>query len=552
MGNRLTVVVALLLILALVSGCASPSPAPTNWKPFNLGQHHRAVSTQSAAAQQAFDQGLIWSYAFNHDEAIRAFEEAQRQDPKLAMAAWGIALVNGPHINNPIVDETHARAAWDALQKARALSGGASEVERALIEALGSRYAWPQPADRTALDARYAEAMADVHRRFPQDADVAALYAESLMDTRPWDQWTTDGQPQPGTNDVLAALEVARRLDPTHPGALHLTVHALEASPHPELADSAATTLRALVPDSSHLVHMPAHIDVRLGRWAAAAAANERAIEADERYLKTDPKIGFYAVYIAHNQHFLAYTAMMEGRTAVAVEHAAKVVEGLPLEAVRANPLFLEAYLSVKLEALKRFGSWQKILDDPPPPADLPVMTAYSHFVRGVAFAALDKVADADAERALLFQALSKVPKEAYWGSNSATDVLAVAVPYLDGEIAYRKNKLDDAVTQLRTATRMEDALKYDEPPPWTTPSRHALGAVLLAANQAAEAESVYDDDLRRYPENGWALLGLSRALSAQGKADEARAVEERQKKAWARADVPIASSCLCVKPAKQ
>ncbi|MFN7966484.1 MAG: hypothetical protein U0V87_12430 [Acidobacteriota bacterium] len=547
MVTRAMVWSAVVLAVLLHQGCASPAPT-SDWKPFNLGSYHRAVSTQSTAAQQAFDQGLIWSYAFNHDEAIRAFEEAQHQDPKLAMAAWGIALVNGPHINNPILDQEHARRAWDALQRARDLSGNATEVERALIEALGWRYAWPPPEDRAPLDARYAEAMADVHRRFPQDADVAALYAEALMDTRPWDQWTADGQPQPGTHEVLAALDVARQLSPTHPGALHLTVHALEASPHPELADSAATALRALVPDSSHLVHMPAHIDVRMGRWADAAAANERAIEADARYLERHPKIGFYALYMAHNQHFLSYTAMMEGRSAAAVEHAGAVVEGLSLEAVRANPLFLEAFLTVKLEAMKRFGMWQKILDDPSPPKDLPLITAYSHFARGVAFAALDKIADADHERALFVESLSKVPSGAYWGSNSASSVLAVALPYLDGEIAYRKQKLDEAVLQLTTAVRLEDGLKYDEPPPWTTPSRHALGAVLLAADRAAEAEAVYRDDLKRYPENGWALLGLSRALNAQGKSTEAGDVDARQKKAWARADVPIASSCLCVK----
>ena len=242
-----------------------------------------------------------------------------RQDPGLAMAWWGIALVNGPHINNPMVDEARARLAWLALAEARARSNGASAVERALIEALGARYAWPQPADRHPLDEAYAKAMAAVFQRFPGDADVATLYAESLMDVRPWDQWTRDGQPQPGTQEVLQALETARRLDPDHPGALHLTIHALEASPRPDQARDAADRLRQLVPDAGHLVHMPSHIDVRLGRWSEAATANEKAMAADEHYRTRRLDPGFWAIYMAHNAHFLAYTAMMEGRREVAL-----------------------------------------------------------------------------------------------------------------------------------------------------------------------------------------------------------------------------------------
>ncbi len=554
--------------LAALAGCrrpAEPPPSAANaaapatvpggapdaapWRPFDLGSYHRTITTASPAAQLAFDQGLIWAYAFNHDESQRAFEEAARLDPRCAMAYWGIALVNGPHINNPIVDAGHAKAAWDALAEATARAGAASPVERALIEALAARYAWPQPGDRAPLDAAYARAMADVRRRFPDDADVATLYAEAMMDTRPWDQWTHDGQPQPGTAEILAALEAAQALAPDHPGALHLYVHALEASPQPERAAAAADRLRALVPDASHLVHMPSHIDARLGKWAEAAAVNERAIAADGRYAARQPELGFYQLYMAHDIHFLVFTAMMEGRRAVAVENAREITRRVPVEKARENPLFFDAFRTVEPDTYKRFGMWEEILALPEPPPDLPVSTAFHHFVRAIALAATGRVEEARRERDLFQAALPKVPKEAFWGSNAAVAVLAPAVPYLEGEIAYREGRYDEAIAKLADAVKLEDALKYDEPPPWTTPSRHALGAVLLEAKRPAEAEAVYRADLARYPLNGWSLWGLERALEAQGREADAAAVKAQFDATWARADTPMVSSCLCVRP---
>ncbi len=528
---------------------AAAEPAGA-WSPFDLGTHHRAVSTSSEAAQRAFDQGLVWAFAFNHDEAQRAFEEAARQDPRLAMAYWGIALVNGPHINNPGVDEAHARAAWTALQRARELAPGASEVERALIDALGRRYAWPQPADRAPLDAAYAAAMADVARRYPDDADVATLYAEALMDTRPWDQWTGDGRPQPGTAEILQALATARRLDPRHPGALHLTVHALEASPHPEQAAEAADALRTLVPDASHLLHMPSHIDIRTGRWEDGARANERAMAADARYAARRKDPGFYALYMAHNTHFRAFVAMMQGDAATALARTREIVASLPPQKVRANPLFMDAFLTVELDALKRFGRWQEILAAPLPPEEFPVARTHAHFARGVAFAADGDLAAAERERDAYRRHLARIPEDAFWGSNLARPVLAVADPYLAGEIALRRGDLDAAAARLAEAARLEDGLKYDEPPPWTTPVRHALGAVLLQARRPAEAEAVYRADLVRFPENGWSLWGLAAALEGAGKKDDAALVKARFEKSWAQADAPIASSCACVRPA--
>jgi tetratricopeptide (TPR) repeat protein len=535
-------------ILVVLYAALFAAPATrAAWQPFDLGAHHRSVSTRSEEAQRAFDQGLIWSFAFNHEESERAFREAARLDPDLAIAWWGVALVNGPHINNTTVDEVHAKAAWEALGEAKVRLAGASPVERALVEALGTRYAWPQPADRAPLDEAYARAMVSVHARFPSDADVAALAAEALMDVRPWDQWTHDGRPQPGTKEVLRALEEARALDPKHPGALHLTIHALESSPHPERAKTAADGLRRLVRDASHLLHMPAHIDVRLGLWKQAAEANERAIEADARYSARTPEMGFYRIYQAHNTHFLAYTAMMEGRRRVALETTAAVVSAFPPAFVKENAMFADAFMTVHGEALKRFGMWEEILALPAPDPALPVSTAYAHVLRGTAHAALGHMEEARAERQAFEKALANVPREFLWGSNTAAAVLAVLGPYLEGEIAFRAGDRTRAIARLREAVGREDALKYDEPPPMTVPSRHALGAVLLAAGRPKEAEAVYREDLRRYPANGWALLGLSRALRAQGRTAESAAALARRRRAWARADVEVTSSCLCV-----
>ncbi len=548
--RALTVLGPLALAVAATGAMAAEPPPPAApYVPFDLGTHHRSVSTSNGDAQKAFDQGLMWSFSFNHGDAERAFREAARLDDALAMAWWGIALVNGPHINNPTVDEAHAKVAWDALAEAKKRREGASDVERALIDALVARYAWPQPADRHPLDEAYAAAMADVFKRFPQDADVATLYAEALMDVRPWNQWTREGQPQPGTLDVLQALETARALDPDHPGALHLTIHALEASPQPERARDAADRLRNLVPDAGHLVHMPAHIDVRLGRWPDAAVANEKAMAADARYnaRKLDP--GFWGLYMAHNQHFLGYTAMMEGRREAALGNMRGVVTMFPPEFVKENAVFMDAFMTAHLEALKRFGEWQAILDSKPVVEGLPVSTAHRHMVRAIALSALGRVREAEKEAAASRTAVAAISKDAAWGSNTAAGAMAVGVPYVEGEIAYRKGNQTAAIAKLREAVALEDGLKYDEPPAWTVPTRHSLGAVLIAARRYADAEAVYRDDLKRYPENGWSLRGLAQALEAQGKQEEAAEVKARLAKAWARADVVVDSSCLCIRP---
>lgn len=547
---RISPMALLIGSLAFVVGLPMTSKeAPAAWRPFQLGTHHRKVSTKVAGAQKAFDQGLIWAFAFNHDEAVRAFQEAARLDPTLAMAWWGIALVNGPHINNPSLDDGHAATAWEALVQAKARMASASPLEQSLIAALERRYAKPNPADRKALDEAYAQAMGVVATRFPKDADVAAMHAEALMDVRPWDQWTREGEPQPGTMEILAALDRCLRLAPNHPLGLHLTIHATEGSPHPERGKAAADRLRMLVPDAGHLVHMPGHTYARIGDWKGAALANVRAMEADARYRARQPVIGFYGLYMVHDADFLAYTALMEGRKDVALTQTKAVANSFPLAWVVENAAFVDSFQSRYWEGLKRFGMWEELLAEPAPDPRLPLSTAYWHALRGTAFAAQGKVAEALREQEAFESALPKIPESFSWGSNNARAVMQVAKAYLAGEIAFRQGRIEGAVEQLEQAAKLEDALKYDEPPACVIPARHALGAVLMSVKRAKDAEHVYRADLKAYPGNFWSLLGLHQALQAQGRTQEAAKVGKTLKLAQARAEVKAETSCLCVKP---
>ncbi len=517
----------------------------------NLGKHHRAVTTTSREAQRYFDQGLTLLYAFNHDEAIRSFREVAAIDPKCAMAWWGVAYANGPHINNPAMAPEQSAAAWEALGRARALVGGASEREAALIEALTARYADPPPADRAPLDEAFAEAMRRAWARYPDDADIGALCAEALMDVHPWDLWTQSGEAQPWTGEIVEILEEVMRRAPNHPLANHLYIHAVEASPAPERAVPAADRLPRLVPGAGHLVHMPAHIYSRVGRWADAAQANVRAIEVDRRYRARAPRQNFYAFYMAHNHHFLSWAAMMEGRSEAAIAAARDMIAGMPPEFMKESAFFADGFMTIALEALMRFGRWEEILAEPAPPDYLPITAAHRRFARGVAYAATGRVAEAKAEQAAFEEAAAKVTEEMIVGNNPARHVLSIARHQLAGEIAYREGRTDDAVAALREAVRLEDALKYNEAPDWIQPVRHTLGGVLLGAGRIAEAEEVYRADLVKNPENGWALYGLARCLRARG-ADagagaEARAVEARFKKAWRRADVTLETTCFCL-----
>lgn len=540
------------VLVLLVAGCRSTRITSTvaegDGRLFDgMGAHRRAVTTSSREAQRYFDQGLVWAFAFNHDEAIRSFEQAARHDPQCAMAYWGIALCNGPHINNPVVTPERAEAAWEAVERASALKVSATSAERALIDALRKRYSAVPTQDRSSLDKSYAEEMRRVWHQFPNDPDVGSLYAEAMMDLRPWDLWTHDGRPQPGTEEIIATLDKVLQLDPNHPGANHLYIHAVEASPHPELANGAADRLRNAVPASGHLIHMPSHIDVLTGRWELASEQNEQAIRADRKYRKLSPKQDFYRVYMAHNHHMLAFASMMEGRSKTAIRAATELVEAVPEDFARSQPALADPFMGARYDALKRFGKWDALLAEPAPPDYLPITTALWHFHRGLAYAAKGQVQEADREQAAFREAAAKVPPEAVMSINPAKTILQIADHMLTAEIAYRRGQIDSAVAELVKAIELEDNLMYMEPPEWVQPVRHTLGAFLLDAGRYTEAEKVYREDLKEWPNNGWSLYGLSRALAGQEKTAEVRQAEAEFRKAWRRADTQIASSCLCV-----
>jgi len=540
------VMIAVLCGLALASPVAIGATAPIPLIP-GLGAHTRHVTTDVPEAQRYFDQGLNLVFGFNHGAAIRSFQEAARLDPQCAMAHWGIALASGPHINFPVVPPPAAELAWKELALAQA--GHASPVERALIDALARRYASPQPEDRSGLDRAYADAMREVWRKFPSDPDVGALFAEAMMDLRPWDQWTPEGQAQPGTDEIIATLDAVLKLDLQHPFANHLYIHAVEASPHPERAVAAADRLFTLQPGLAHNVHMPSHIYIRVGRWQDAIHSNEEAVAADRAYRKlVGPAKGFLPVYIAHNEHMLAYAAMMTGQSELALRHMRDLVAGLPAEFMQEFANVAEAWLAMPLETMVRFGRWDDILAEPMHPATQPFTHAFQYAARGIALAAKGDVAGARREQALYTAAAKAVPAdEIAAGNNPCSAVLAIVAPMLEGEILVHEGKVDAGIAQLRAAVQAEDALRYDEPPSWIIPVRHSLGAALMAHGRHAEAEEVYRADLARLPGNGWSLFGLAESLTLQHKVAAATEARAAFKQAWAHADLTLTSSCLCL-----
>ncbi len=514
-----------------------------------LGSYSRPVTTESAKARRYFNQGLGFYHGFNHGAAIRAFKEAARLDPKCAMAHWGMALANGPHINFPMVPPPAAEAAWKELQLAQLNADKASPVEKALIEALSHRYANPQPEDRKPLDEAYAAAMREVWKQFPDDQDVGALFAEAMMDLRPWNQWTLEGEPNPGTEEIVATLDAVLKLNPNHPFANHLYIHAVEASRNPERADAAADRLRNLQPGLAHNIHMPSHIDIRRGRWQQAIDTNVKAIAADKRYRNiVGPLTGLLPVYAAHNRHMLAFGALMTGQRELAMKHVRAMVAEIPAKFVKDNAAFADGFFAVPLEVLVRFGRWDEILAEPNKyPPGMPFVRAFHHAARATAFAAKGDTVKARKEQTLFVEGAKLAPKETQLGNNTATDVISLTTHMLEGEILVAEKNLDAGITELQTAVKEQDALKYDEPPAWMIPIRHSLGAVLMKIRRFAEAEQVYRDDLSRLPDNGWSLFGLTESLRAQNKnEDEVIALNAKFQKTWAKADTKITTSCLC------
>ncbi|MBK7769587.1 MAG: tetratricopeptide repeat protein [bacterium] len=504
------------------------------------------MTTASADAQRWFDQGLTLCYGFNHAEAILSFGKAAAADPECAMAWWGIAYAWGPHINNPEMNEEAIEQSHAAMTTAMQKLPQASPLERMLIEALHHRYAWPSPPDRTPLNQAYAAVMREVWHANPDNADVGALFAESLMNLRPWDLWTPDGQMQPGTGELTETLASVLALEPKHPAALHFTIHTWEASPTPEKALPAADVLRDLVPWAGHLVHMPGHIDIRLGRYAEAATANQKAIAVDLAYVEKAGRGGFYTIYRAHNYHFLAYAAMFEGRREVALTAARDMAREVPLEVVRAFPDLLDGFHAVPYHVMVRFGLWKEMLDEPRPPTDLPVMQAMWRYGRTMALSSLGRVEESEREFSAFRDACGQVPESRTMGNNPTLAILDIGLSLAEGELEYRRGGHERAFELMRDAARRDDALRYDEPWGWMQPVRHALGALLLEQGQVAEAEKVYRADLSRHPGNGWALTGLAECLDRDGRQAEAEQVRAQFAKAWKRADTPVAASCFC------
>jgi tetratricopeptide (TPR) repeat protein len=508
-----------------------------------LGTHHHRVTTRSARAQRFFDQGLKLDYAFNHQEALRAFKEAARLDPECAMAYWGWALVLGPNLNLAMKPDV-APQAWAAIQKAMALRDRATPRERAYIEALAARYAADPAADRDALDAAYAAAMKRVHERYPEDTDAATLYASALMNQSPWNYWTKDGRPRERTPAILAALESAIRRDPEHEGALHYQIHALEAV-DAEAALPAADRLRGLAPGAGHLVHMSSHVYMQVGRYQDALDDNRRAAKADEGYATQCRAQGVYPLtYYPHNIHFQVWSAIMLGRHDDALAAARLVAEKVPAAYREDHWALYQTLLSQPLYVMARFGRWDAILAEPQPADDARFHRGMSHWARGLAFVHTGRPEDARRELEALVR-IQEDPKtpELLVGFTNAATLLAIARNVLEGERLASERRFDEAVARLDRAVRLEDSLAYSEPPDWYYPTRHNLGAALLDAGRPVEAEVVYWQDLRRYRENGFALIGLARSLEAQGRAAEAEEMTKRHRASWSAADAPLTSS---------
>ena len=514
-----------------------------------MGDFHRAIDTKDAGAQRYFDQGMVLAFGFNHAEAIRSFRAAQKLDADCAMCFWGEALATGPNINvtakgKAIMSPAEQKAAWAALAKARAVSAGKPEVERDLIEALGKRYAVEPVADRAPYDQAYAEALGVLVQKYPADDDIAAMYGEAWMNTMPWNYWSNATTPRPEIVPVIAALEATIARSPKHPLALHLYIHAMEASATPEKAEAAADALYPLVPGSGHLVHMPAHIFYRVGRYNDAAKANELAAKVDEDYIKQCNAQGFYpAMYYPHNVHFLWSSASMQGQSKVALEAAHKLADNVSLAQIDEFPT-VEFFKTVPLLSLVHFGHWDEILAEPQPRADLAYSNAIWRYARGVAFANKGDIKAAKAEQAALVPLKANEKVMVLDGSDyPASQLLAIADDLLQGEIAMASKNTKAAIAKFAAAVAGQDALPYTEPPFWYYPTRQSLGEALLRAGNSKEAQAVYEADLKQYPHNGWSTYGLILSLEAQGKTEEAATHREHFKPMWQFADVELKGS---------
>jgi tetratricopeptide (TPR) repeat protein len=513
-----------------------------------LGDYHRPASTKSPEAQRYFDQGMRLLWGFNHDESTRSFARALELDPTCAMCAWGVALTVGPNYNVPMLAEARAKIAFDATKRAQTLAGSAAPVEQALISTLAQRYPNAQPLDpqsAAAILTAHAAAMRAVARRYPDDLDVQTLYAESMMNVHAWKLWSPDGTPAEGTTEIIATLERVLKRDPMHMGALHYYVHAVEASPHPEKGLAAAARLRILAPAAGHLVHMPAHIFHRVGRYEESAEANRKGAAADVAYLAKANPIDYYpAMYVSHNFQFLAYSAAAEGREAEtldAVRRSRASVSDAQLQEMPGT----DWYVAELYTAPVRFGRWDMLLAEAPPAPGSASLTGGYLYATSVALAAKNRPADARERLAQLDTLIAGLPADVPAGQNTLRDVLTVARGVAAARISSAEGRGADAIRDMREAVVLEDGLAYDEPAGWFFPVRHLLGAELLRVGKANDAERTYRDDLARHPGNGWALYGLMQALKAEGRGAEASAAEAEFRTAWRQATISISASAF-------
>jgi tetratricopeptide (TPR) repeat protein len=542
----------------LCAACGSkPAPAPPAAPPETapaakpgliegLGSHHHPIQTASPEAQKFFDQGMSLVFAFNHEEAVRSFRRAAELDPKAPMPHWGIAWALGPNYNLDI-DDPRSKQASEAVAAARTLAAAGEPIERAYIDALAVRYSPDPKADRAALARAYSERMAALSRDYPDDLDAATLYAESLMNLRPWKLWSLDGAPAPETPSIVATLESVLRRDPNHLGANHYYIHTVEASRDPARALPSARRLETMAPAAGHLVHMPAHVYARTGDHAAAARANLAGADADRAYLRTAPPASFYEMaYYSHNLHFLTDSHMMQGRFADARQAAADLATQLSPHT--AMMPMIESMAVAPLSVLLRFGRHDDVLQAPQPRDDQPVMLAWWRFARTVSLARLGRANQAETERVAFAKAAARVPESALFGGTgleSARTILALAAHVADARIAWAQNDKAAAIAAWRRAVAAADRTPYDEPPIWFYPVRESLGAALLLDGRAADAERVFREDLDRHPRNARSLFGLHEALIRQGRDADAQWVQKAFDEAWKNADATLTVESL-------
>ncbi len=509
-----------------------------------MGDQHFDVSLKDTLAVRYFDQAMILSYGFNHKEAERSFRQVAELEPDHPMAWWGVALVQGPNLNLPMLPEA-VPVAWEALQKAQELKANGTQREQDYIDALAKRYAENPPEDRTPLDEAYAEAMGKLAEKYPEDLDIHALYAEAMMDLQPWDFWSKDSKPLKFTPKILETLEYVIENNPHHVLANHLYIHATEASSTPEKALVSARNLGKAVPGAGHLVHMPSHTYIRIGMYHEGSIANQMAIESDNDYVAQCHQQGIYPLgYIPHNHHFLWTTAAMEGRMQLSMEAAKSTSSKVDTELMRQPGLgFLQHYWVIPLYGNVRFGQWDEILKYPEPEGDLSYPLGVWHYARGMAYVAKGENDNAMAELSKLkVIAGDETLKEIILGS-SVYELMQIGSKVLEGEIAARNSDFERAITLLGEALTIEDRLRYNEPPDWFFPVRQNLGAILLAADKPVEAEKVYREDLVNFPKNGWSYIGLHQSLLAQNRLEEAQEAKKQFDEAWKHADIELRSS---------